>query len=1472
MRGGGHGAGGLNQTGLTIGFADNIDAGTATASAAYAGAANYFGSSGSTTFPIGKATPALAITNSPVTYNGAARTAAIAASATAGVVPGTFANIEYNTSATEPTNAGSYAVTADFIPEDAANYNGLTAVSAGSFVINKAASSTTITCDPGPFAYTGAAQTPCAAAATGPGGLNQTLTIIYSSNIDSGLATANAAYVASSNYLASSGSKTFIINKATTTTTVTCDPGPFAYTGAAQTPCTAGVTGPAGFNQALTVVYTGNLNAGTATGSAGFGGNPNYLGSSGSTDFTIDKADPLLAVTNSPVVFDGMAKVANIVATATAGTVSGALSNVKYGLAAAAPSDAGIYAITADFTPTDGNNYNTLSGAGAGSFTIAKAATTTAVSCNGGPFSFTGAAITPCAASVTGPGGLNQVLTVVYADNVNAGTASVAAVFGGSANYFGSTDGTTFLIAKAPSITTVTCAAGPFTYTGAAQTPCAAAATGPGGLNQVLTVSYANNIGAGTVDAGASYAGAANYLGSTDSTTFAIGKATPVLAVSNSPQVYDGTAQAATVAAAFGVPAGVVAGSASNIQYDGSSSEPADAGSYAVTADFTPVDTANFNPVSGGSAGSFVIGPAATNTTVTSAAGPFVYNMAPHEPCVAVATGPNGLNQAVAVVYSDNSNAGTAAAGATYAESANYLPSSGSATFTIDKADPTLAVTNSPVTYDGTAKAAVVSGSTAGTVSGVKYDGVATEPIGAGSYVVTADFVPADAGNYNALLNAGAGSFVINKADPTLAVTNSPADYDGTPKAANVVGSVPGAASNLTYNTVAAAPTNAGTYAVNADFLPQDTANYNNLTGAAAGNFVIQKAGTPTLAVSNSPLIFNGLPQAAAVVGSVAGTPANVLYNGAATVPTDAGTYVITADFVPEDTVNYDTVTGAAAGTLVIEPAGTSTAVTCAAGPFTYNAAAIAPCAAVVSGPGGLGQALTVVYAGNVDAGTASASAAFAGDANYLPSSNSATFTINMADPTLSVTNSPAAYDGTPKTATVVGSVAGTVSNIRYNGSANAPVDAGTYAITADFVPDDAANYNTLSGANAGNFVIQKAGTPVLTVSNSPLVFTGVAQAAVIAGSVPGTVSNIRYDGSATVPSDAGSYVITADFVPDDTVNYDSITGVSAGSFTIGRAATATAIDCGVGPYAYTGMAQTPCLATVTGPGGLSEAVAVSYSSNVNVGVAAAGANYAGGANYLPSSAVGSFTIAKAATTTTISCGSGPFAYTGVVIEPCAATVSGPGGLDHAVPVTYADNLAAGTASVSANFAGGINYLPSSGSATFAIVPAGTTTTVTCSGGPFTYSGVAFTPCVAEVSGPNGLREVLTVVYANNTGAGTASATAGYTGTANYAASSGAATFVIAKAATVTVVTCAAGPFTVTGSVIEPCTASVTGAGGLSQALAVSYSNNVNAGTATASASYAGSVNYLGSSDTEVFVIGQTEEATVYLHLPFMSK
>jgi hypothetical protein len=57
---------------------------------------------------------------------------------------------------------------------------------------------------------------------------------------------------------------------------------------------------------------------------------------------------------------------------------------------------------------------------------INQAATTT-VTCGVGPFTYPGSAITPCSASVTGPGGLNQSLTVSYQNNTNAGTATADA-------------------------------------------------------------------------------------------------------------------------------------------------------------------------------------------------------------------------------------------------------------------------------------------------------------------------------------------------------------------------------------------------------------------------------------------------------------------------------------------------------------------------------------------------------------------------------------------------------------------------------------------------------------------------------------------------------------------------------------------------------------------------------------------------------------------------------------------------------------------------------------------------------------------------------------------------------------------------------------------------------------------------------------------------------------------------------------
>src|SRR4030095_9171208 len=155
------------------------------------------------------------------------------------------------------------------------------------------------------------------------------------------------------------------------------------------------------------------------------------------------------------------------------------------------------------------------------------------------------------------------------------------------------------------------------------------------------------------------------------------------------------------------------------------------------------------------------------------------------------------------------------------------------------------------------------------------------------------------------------------KATPTatLAVTNSPQTYNASPQSATVgisASSVPGAVANILTGG-AATQTNAGTYAVTADFVPTDTANYNSLLGLSAGSFVITKAPpTATLAVTNSPQTYNGSGQAATVgisASSVPGAVANILTGGAAT-QTNAGTYAVTAGFVPTDTASSNSLLG----------------------------------------------------------------------------------------------------------------------------------------------------------------------------------------------------------------------------------------------------------------------------------------------------------------------------------------------------------------------------------------------------------------------------------------------------------------------------------------------------------------------------------------------------------------------------------
>jgi hypothetical protein len=101
--------------------------------------------------------------------------------------------------------------------------------------------------------------------------------------------------------------------------------------------------------------------------------------------------------------------------------------------------------------------------------------------------------------------------------------------------------------------------------------------------------------------------------------------------------------------------------------------------------------------------------------------------------------------------------------------------------------------------------------------------------------------------------------------------------------------------------------------------------------------------------------------------------------------------------------------------------------------------------------------------------------------------------------------------------------------------------------------------------------------------------------------------------------------------------------------------------------------------------------------------------------------------------------------------------------------------------------------------------------------------------------------------------AGEYTATCSYAGNGYYGPASNSAAITIAPAASSTAVTCS--DTTYTGTAQQPCTSAVTGAGGLNTAAPVIYSNNVSAGTASASSTYAGDANHYGSSGSANFTI-----------------
>ena len=415
--------------------------------------------------------------------------------------------------------------------------------------------------------------------------------------------------------------------------------------------------------------------------------------------------------------------------------------------------------------------------------------------------------------------------------------------------------------------------------------------------------------------------------------------------------------------------------------------------------------------------------------------------------------------------------------------------------------------------------------------------------------------------------------------------------------------------------------------------------------------------------------------------------------------------------------------------------------------------------------------------------------------------------------------------------------------------------------------------------AVGGSFLFT--GSPIAGSGSAVGVLSEVLSPAVTL-SYSGTGSTV-YGPTATPPTAIGTYSVTASFAGNS--NYNPKVSTPA-ALTIDSQYTPTvAVDCGTNVVTYPNSISctvtvtrpygtftpsgtvawttngagsfgvtTPC-GLIAGAGGASTCSATYTVTAVGTGTHTLTAAYSGDANFAPVNGTKDVTVNKAdASITWPTAGAITYPQTLAASVLSGGSATPTGTFAFTAPTTVPD---AGTAPYSVTFTPtNPNYNTATHMVSVTVAQATSAVLVTCPLTEQTYTGSALTPCTASYSGAGGLSGSLTPTYSNNTNVGTATANAVYAGDINHTGSSNSAIFVIGKAPSTVTVTCPAS-VTFTGLALTPCTASYSGAGGLSGSLTPTYSNNTNVGTATANATYAGDANHNGSSNSANFDITQ---------------
>jgi hypothetical protein len=759
-------------------------------------------------FSVSKIDATLALSNLSHTYDGTGKSATVVTTP-ANLTGVTVQYSQNGTPIASPIHAGSYDVTATLTNDryQASSVNGTLVIGKASQSIDFAPLSTKTFREPD-FLVSATATSRLDIFFTASGScwvVNGSVHLV-----GAGTCSINATQSGNENYSAAEPvTNSFTVDRAAAEITL----GSLSHTYDGNPKSATTTTNPAGLTVQLT--YDGSstvpVNAGTYSVVATIS-LPNYVGTA-SGQLTIGKASSAITWSNpSDITYGTPLGATQLNAT------SSVPGSIAYSPNGGTVLNAGPQSLTAEFTPTDGNNYEAASKTV--TVNVAKAPQTITfgqlVNKKFGDADFTVSANVNSSLAVNlsanGPCALSG--NTVHITGV--GSCNLTASQDGNENYLAATPvSQSFTIEKGTA--TVTIDGLSYTYDGAAKS--ATTTTNPSGLT--VNITY-NGSATAPVNAG-NYAVVAtvndqNYEG-TVTAQLTIGKGTPVVTWTNqSPITYGTSLSASQLSATSNVPG--------SFNYTPASGTLLNAGmGQTLSVSFTATDSANYNGANKG----VTIDVLKASQTIDFAHianktfGDTDFNINANATSqLTVSFSATGQCSVLGNTIKIN-GAGSCTITASQAGNDNYLAATPvSQTFSIVKSAASVSLSNLSYVYDGAEKKPTASTTPAGLTVALTYDGSTSAPTNAGSYSVVATI---NDSNYE---GSAIGQLVITKATPVISWTTPASITYGTPLDAallNATATVPG---TFEYEPGVGTVLNAGTHqTLKVNFTPDDAGNYN---------------------------------------------------------------------------------------------------------------------------------------------------------------------------------------------------------------------------------------------------------------------------------------------------------------------------------------------------------------------------------------------------------------------------------------------------------------------------------------------------------------------------------------------------------------------------------------------------------------------------------------------------------------------